>query len=97
MHLKGLDSYEGETYRIWFKNENLISYRNDKYDVTCPDLICIFDETGMPVTNPDAKVGMELTVIALPAPEIWKSEAGLACFGPKTFGFDVEYTPFCSK
>lgn len=97
IRLSGQDKYEGETYRIWYKNENLISYRNDVIDVTCPDLICAFDQTGMPVTNPDAKVGMELTVIALPAPEIWQTKEGLECFGPKTFGFDVDYVPFTKE
>lgn len=37
---------------------------------------------------------MEVTVIALPAPAIWQTPEGLECFGPKSFGFDVEYTPF---
>ncbi len=91
---KGEDEYEGEEYRIWFQNENLMSYRNGKVDVTCPDLICAFDGDGNPITNPDTKVGTKMTVIALPAPEIWKTKEGLECFGPKYFGFDVEYTPF---
>lgn len=94
IQLSGIQAYEGETYRIWYKNENLISYRNDEIDVTCPDLICVFDKEGTPVTNPDAKVGMEVTVIALPAPAIWQTPEGLECFGPKYFGFDVEYVPF---
>lgn len=94
IQLAGQDAYDGETYRIWYKNENLISYRNDVIDVTCPDLICVFDKDGTPVTNPDAKVGMEVTVIALPAPEIWQSPEGLDCFGPRSFGFDVDYVPF---
>lgn len=94
VHLSGLESYAGETYRIWYKNENLISYRNEKIDVTCPDLICVFDKDGTPITNPDAKVGMEVTVIALPAPEIWQTPEGLECFGPRYFGFDVDYVPF---
>lgn len=91
LHLK---NDTGDTYRIWYKNENLISYKNDVIDVTCPDLICVFDKDGTPVTNPDAKVGMDVTVIALPAPAIWQTPEGLDCFGPKSFGFDVEYTPF---
>lgn len=94
IHIRGTHTYDGDTYRIWYKNENLISYKNEKIDVTCPDLICVFNEDGMPVTNPDAKVGMKVTVIALPAPEIWQTPEGLECFGPRSFGFDVDYEPF---
>ncbi len=93
LYIKGEKEFDGDEYRIWFKNENLMSYKNGNVDVTCPDLICLFDEEGIPVTNPDAKVGMKVTVLGLPAPEMWKSEAGVACFGPKHFGFDVEYVP----
>lgn len=94
IQIKGTQNFTDETYRIWYKNENLISYRNDKIDVTCPDLICVFDKDGTPITNPDAKIGMEVTVIALPAPEIWQTPEGLDCFGPRSFGFNVDYTPF---
>ncbi len=92
--LKGIDEYVCDEYKIWFKNENLISYRNGSIDITCPDLICAFDDTGEPVTNPDAKIGSKMTVIVLPAPEIWKTKEGLDCFGPRSFGFDVDYVPF---
>ncbi len=94
IHINGTGTFANETYQIWYKNENLMAYRNGEVDVTCPDLICVFDGEGNPLTNPDAKVGMEVTVIVLPAPEVWKTEKGLACFGPKSFGYDVEYVPF---
>ncbi len=94
IHIAGTGSYAGDTYRIWYKNENLISYKNDVIDITCPDLICLFDDEGNPVTNPDAKMGLAVTAIALPAPAIWQTPEGLDCFGPRSFGFDVDYTPF---
>lgn len=89
--LRGTGEYEGQTYRIWFQNENIISWRNDAVDVCVPDLICIMDAGGMPVTNPNMKEGQPVSVFALPAPELWKSERGLELFGPRSFGFDVEY------
>ena len=94
IHIDGIEDFENQKYHIWYKNENLLAYRNGQVDVTCPDLICVFDEYGNPMTNPDVKVGMNVTVIVLPAPNIWKSEKGLACFGPKSFGFDIDYIPF---
>ena len=92
--IKGEQEFEGDKYKIWLKNENIISYKNDEVDVVAPDLICMLSEEGIPLTSPDFGKGEKITVIALPAPEIWKTEEGLACFGPKHFGLDVEYKPF---
>ncbi len=97
IELKGIGGYEGQTYRVWYKNENLVSYRNGEIEVTAPDLICVVDKDGVPVTNPNAEKSMELNVFALPAPEIWTSPRGLEVFGPRSFGFDVDYVPFCKK
>lgn len=94
IHLDGLCEYAGDTYRITFKNENIASYRNEKLDVTVPDLICMIDKNGDPMTTPDFSVGDEMNVVALPAPEMWKSEEGLRIFGPRHFGIDVDYVPF---
>lgn len=94
IHLAGNGDFAGETYKIWFKNENIMGYRNGEVDVTAPDLICMIGEDGEPLTTPDYGIGQKMTVIALPSPEIWTTPEGLDCFGPKHFGFDVEYRPF---
>jgi hypothetical protein len=46
-----------------------------------------------PLTNPLAEPGMTLQVVGVPAPAVWRSAEGLAVFGPRSFGFDVEYRP----
>lgn len=92
--LEGIDTYQGDEYKIWFKNENIISWLNGTIDMTVPDLICIFNEkTKEPVTNPYFEKGMEVAVVVLPAPEEWTTERGLEVFGPKSFGYMVEYNP----
>lgn len=92
--VSGEGGFAGHEYRVWFKNEHIVSYLDGKPDVTVPDLICIIDHEGVPVTNPFYKKGQGLAIIALPAPEQWKTEKGLEIFGPKSFGFDLEYVPF---
>lgn len=94
IHINGIGSFQGETYRIWIKNENIVSYRNEAVDVSVPDLICMVDKNGEPVTNPNWVKDMEVTVFALPAPEIWKTPKGLEVFGPRSFNFDFDYKPF---
>ena len=91
--LQGTGRYGGHKYRVWFKNEHIISYKDESVDVTVPDLICVLDGNGVPVTNPYYEKGMELTVFGLPAPKEWTTEKGLAVFGPRAFGFDTDYIP----
>lgn len=94
IYLNGKKEFEGETYRMDYQNEIYATYRNEKLDVTVPDLVCMIDANGDPVTIPDFEIGSEMNVIALPAPELWKTEKGLEIFGPRHFGVDVDYIPF---
>ena len=94
--LKGEGTYAGHTLRIWYQNENIISWMDDEPYVTVPDLICFFDlDQAMPQLNPYAEAGEKAAIIALPAPAEWKTSRGLEIFGPESFGFDIKYRPFC--
>ena len=86
----------GRELKIWYQNENIISWLDGAYYVTVPDLICMFDlDEGMPQLNPFAGPGEHVRVIALPAPAEWRTRRGLEVFGPRSFGHEVDYTPFC--
>jgi hypothetical protein len=45
------------------------------------------------VTNDALKQGLEVSVLAAKAPDVWRTPKGLEFFGPKHFGFDHEYVP----
>ncbi len=94
IYLDGLKEWEGHKYEVWFQNENMISYLDGEKDVTIPDMICMIDKEGTPITTPNFKAGMEMTLVAMPAPDVWKTKEGVACFGPRNFGLDVDYEPF---
>lgn len=95
---EGIDDYIDDEYKIWFKNENIIGWKNDEYDTTVPDLICIIDnETNDPVTNPYFNKGMTVTIFALPAPKEWTTRKGLETFGPRSFGFNTDYNPIVDR
>ena len=51
----------------------------------------------MPVTNPHCTTGMKIAVIGYPASEEWRTRAGLAALGPRSFGFDCDYLPLEEK
>jgi DUF917 family protein len=90
----GLGDYKGTQLRIWLKNENHMCWKNDEVFVTSPDMIQIIDsKTGHPYTNNVIKVGMEVSVIAMKARDIFRTKRGLLALSPKAFGFDMEYVP----
>ncbi len=88
--LKGSDEFSAEEFKIWFKNENLIGWRNDRVDITCPDAIVIVDAqsgTGLYNWGDHFQKGRKVVVIGIPAAPIWRSEKGEEIFGPGHFGF----------
>ena len=94
--IRGAGEYAGHTLRVWYQNENIISWMDGEIFVTVPDLICLFDlDEKMPQLNPYAREGENVAVIALPAPNEWTTQRGLEIFGPRFFGYDVDYTPYC--
>ncbi len=92
--IAGTGEYAGHAYRVWFKNEHIISWFDGEPDVMAPDLICILDPaTGEAITNPNLKEGQEVGVVGYPAPELWRAPAGIELLGPGHFGFAVEFRP----
>ena len=92
--ISGQAGDRGHQYRIWYKNEHIVSWLDGKPDVTVPDLICVLDpKTGEAITNPNCQQGMEVAVIGYPAPAMWRSPKGLEVFGPKHFGHELPYRP----
>ncbi len=93
-YIEGEGDYFGSEYKVWFKNENIIAWKNGKIDVTVPDLICLIcGDKKEPLTNPNQEIGMKVSVIGLPAPKEWRTDEGLKVFGPRHFGYDIEYVP----
>ncbi|HWQ79218.1 MAG TPA: DUF917 domain-containing protein [Anaerovoracaceae bacterium] len=90
--IKGEGKYKGDEMRIWFQNENIMSWKNEKIFATVPDSINIVNtDENMPLLNPYAKAGMKVTVFVLKAFEEWRSPKGMEVFGPEFFGYDIEY------
>lgn len=93
-NISGTGAFKGSGYRIWFKNENIIGWRDGEVDVTVPDLICVVEKTSArAVNNPWAKKGLEVVVLAFPAPKEWLTPRGLEILVPRFFGFDFDYRP----
>lgn len=89
--IDGVNEFSDDTFKIWYKNENMISWKNDKPYITCPDLICVVNnETGYPITNPNCNAGDKVAVLGFEAHDLWKTEKGLSILNPRFFGFDID-------
>lgn len=84
----------GDRLKVWFKNENHVSWLNDVPFVTSPDLISLVDrQTGEPIPNPLVEKGQDVAVIATPSPQHFRTPKGIDVLGPRYFGFDIDHSP----
>jgi DUF917 family protein len=82
---------------IEFQNENLIARADGETLAIVPDIISVLDaETAIPITNETLRYGQRIAVMALRVPEIMRSKAALAQFGPAAFGLNETYVPLSS-
>jgi hypothetical protein len=93
---KGTGDFEGHDFKIWYKNENMISWLDNKPYVTCPDLLCVMDaKTGEGLSNwgTDFAKGREVAVVGYKIDPLWRTDKGLKIFNPMHFGYDIKYRP----
>ena len=92
--IEGSGDDKGNTFKIFFKNENHAMWKNDKPYVSSPDIIAVVDaKTGEPYANPILAVGNEVSVIGLKANPVFRTEKGIAILGPRYFKLDFDYVP----
>jgi DUF917 family protein len=93
----GTGDWQGQTFRIWYKNENHMTWIGDRPFVMSPDLVTVVDaETGYGLSNFDANAwdyGREVAVLGVPCDPLWRTERGLRIFHPWRWGFACDYTP----
>jgi len=90
--------HQKDKIEVIFQNEFLIAKYNDKIFATTPDILVLIEqETAVPITCESLQYGIKVDLVALPAPEIWTTPAGLALVGPRHFGYDVDYCPINKK
>jgi len=97
VELEGVNEYEGSTYKIFVKNENIVTWLDDEIDAMSPDYIYNLNpETGesdVGVGIGGYRVGSEVVMVGVRAAEQWRSEMGVELMGPRHFGFDFDYKP----
>jgi len=92
--VEGLGGDSGRLLRLEIQNENLVALEEGRVLASVPDVITVLDsESGVAITTERLRYGQRVSVIALPCHPIWRSEAGLATAGPRTFGYEFDYVP----
>jgi uncharacterized protein len=97
VELAGSGAYSGHTYKVFVKNENIVSWLDGKPDVMSPDLIANVDpKTGDTVYGQGLGAypsGVEVAMVGIPASPKWRTPQGIEVLGPRHFGFDFDYVP----
>ena len=93
-YINGEDEFANKEMKVWFKNENLLAWIDEKPVAFGPDLIVIVDEkTGEPVINTDLMPKMSVSVIGLQSPKQHRREKNIELIGPRHYGFEYNYVP----
>lgn len=94
-YLEGSGSYAGHTLKVWFKNENHVTWLDGKPWICSPDLVTLaYKASGDGTTNTLIKEGDEVVAVGIKGLEAFRTEFGLnEASGPRYFGFDIEYVP----
>jgi hypothetical protein len=93
--IEGTGEHEGHTLKVWFKNENHVSWLDGEPWICSPDLLTLaYRETGQGTTNTLIKEGDEVVAAGMKGLEAFRTEFGLnEASGPRYFGFDIDYVP----
>ena len=91
--IAGTGDYSGRL-KIWFKNENHLTWLDGEPYVTSPDVIEVVDDrTGEPRVNTDIEIGDRVAVLAVPRRPQFDTPEGIAALGPRHWGFDLDFRP----
>ncbi len=89
--VEGLDGWSGQRLELDFQNEWLVARLDGQPIATVPHLICLLDaESGTAIGTETARYGQRASLLAIPAPDLFRSEAGLRYVGPRAMGYDLD-------
>jgi DUF917 family protein len=89
--LDGLDDWSGTSVRLDFQNEWIVAWLDDTPIATVPHLICLLDSvSGEAVGTETARYGQRVSLVVMPSPPVFTSDAGLRFVGPRAFGYDLD-------
>jgi uncharacterized protein len=95
VEIKGTHEYEGHSYKLFLKNENVVAWLDGTPDATAPDIIANLDpKTGDTLFGQGLgayPMNADVVMVAIPSSPLWRTPKALEVLGPRHFGFDIEY------
>jgi len=92
--VKGTGNFAGSVLKIWFKNENHLSWLDNKPYVASPDLVSQVDlQSYEPVPNHELREGQMIAVIGMRAHELYRTSKGISLAGPRHYDSNFNYVP----
>ncbi|MEW5922250.1 MAG: DUF917 domain-containing protein [Bacillota bacterium] len=92
--VEGFEEYKGKLLNVYFQNENKIAIVDGQVVASVPDLITLLEkETANPITTEALKYGYRIVALGIPTPELMRTEEALKVWGPRCFGYDINYVP----
>lgn len=90
--IEGIDGDRGARMELAFQNEWAVAFRDGEAVAMTPDLLCLLDTvSGSAIGTESVRYGQRVTVVALPAPRLLTTPAGIAAVGPRAFGYDIDF------
>lgn len=94
VEIDGDGKYAGHTLKVWFKNENHVSWLDGAPYVCSPDLLTLCYPDGRGTVNTTIAEGEQVVAVGIKGVEAFRSQYGLDyASGPRYFGFDIDYVP----
>lgn len=94
---EGVDEFAGRHYKVYVKNENLVTWLDGALDAVSPDYIYNLNpdtgESTLGVGVGGYAIGEKVTMVGVPAHAQWRSDKGIELMGPRHFGFDFDFIP----
>ena len=92
--IEGGDDFAGQQLRLWFKNENHMSWLDGQPYAASPDIIELVDpQSAEPLSNTYLEEGQPVAVLGVRRRSQYDNERGLEVLGPRHWGFDVDFRP----
>jgi len=95
VEISGTHEYAGHSYKLFLKNENVMSWLDGQPDASAPDIIANLDpKTGDTLFGQGLgayPMNADVVMVGIPNSPLWRTPKGLEILGPRHFGFDVDY------
>jgi DUF917 family protein len=92
--VQGTGEDSARQLRLELQNEYLLAIEDGAVRAAVPDIVCVLGfESRDPVATDRLAYGDHVTVVAVPAAEVWRSGPGLEIAGPRAFGYEVDHRP----